>query len=62
MNNNNLVVVYWKNQVTGEGGHGMPIDREIAEDWIDEMRGKYPQIVHWTEAIETAKESEPAKT
>lgn len=55
----NKVIIHWRSEITGETGHGMPIDREIAEEWIEQMRGKYPHIVHWIE--DETKESEPAQ-
>lgn len=36
-----LGVVHWSNRLTGQTGHGSPIERVAAEAW--------PMIDHWVE-------------
>jgi hypothetical protein len=46
------VVLHWKDTVSGEQGHGEPIDRAVAEAWAEEIRSMSDQYEVWLEEVE----------
>ena len=43
--------VVWMSTKTGQQGHGEFLDLKTAEDWVNDMNSKYPEIRHWVEPV-----------
>ena len=52
-----MKTVHWKNRVTNETGHRLPLHDADAERWATLQNRKHPDIDYWTEPVEDGDES-----
>jgi len=39
-------IVFWKHEITGVDGHGMPLEAYLADAWTKKGNEDYPDIIH----------------
>ena len=52
-------IVAWKNRITGDQGHGSPIDEELADSCVEYGNKGYPDIIHQAIDVDISKWTSP---
>ena len=46
-----MKILHWKNTVTNESGHGIPMPDDSTEFRVAEANRRFPHIEHWAEPV-----------